>query len=180
MMRRYECEPSCEIIGQNVLAFVDNLQSEDIQPFLAKHNLETVEPDKWYPLQAWLDVLNDIQKEGNTIDDFVGIGMAIAEKAPLPPEVANMNLEQFLSILDVSYQMQHRGGNVGKITAEKVGDKHMKVTVDVVYPDNLEYGTAYGFARRFLPPGTHFIIKYDDTIKRKDEGGEVTIIHITW
>jgi hypothetical protein len=179
-MREFKCDPNAEIIGQNVLAFVQNLRAEEVQPFLKKHGLENVDPEKWYPLQDWLNVLNDIQREGEAMSDFVGIGMAIAETAPLPPETEGMNLEQFFGLLNPSYQMQHRSGDVGKIESEKVGDKHIKVTVDVPYPDDLEYGTAYGFAKRFLPKGTRFVVKYDEKQTRKDHGGENTIIHVTW
>ena len=112
--------------------------------------------------------------------NFVAIGAAISETAYLPPEVESMSFEQVIFAINDYYQMQHRNGDAGQISVEKVEDKHVVLYVRVPYPDDLEYGTAFGFARRFLPPNTHFIVQYDKDAVRHDQGGEETIIHVTW
>jgi hypothetical protein len=52
----------------------------------------------------------------------------------------------------------------------------------VVYPDDMSYGILYGYARRFLPPGTKFKVYYDPDVLPRDQGGSenYTIIHISW
>ncbi len=174
-------DPNAEIIGQNMMAFINCLQQGNIVPILDKYDLTNIEPDKWYPLQAWLDVLSDISEKGSAMFDFVSIGMAISESAVLPPEVDKLPFEVLILGLNDTYQMQHRNGDAGFLEVEKVEDKHIKITVNVPYPDDLEYGVAYGFARRFLPEGTVYNIKYDEEKTRREQGGEDdTVIHIRW
>jgi hypothetical protein len=50
--------------------------------------------------------------------------------------------------------------------------------MDVPYPDDLMYGMMYGFVRRLAPAGSGHIVAYDETITRKDQGGDYTVIHI--
>jgi hypothetical protein len=173
-------DPKVEIIGQNVLSFIQNVEAEAMQPVLKKHGLLNIQPDTWYPLQDWLDVLSDLSAQSNAMFNMVAIGTAISETALIPPEVAAMPLEQFLFIVDNVYQMQHRNGNPGHIRTERVDDHHIKLTVQVPYPDDLEYGTTYGFVRRFLPKGTQFTVRYDPDVPRREHGGDATIIHVSW
>jgi hypothetical protein len=173
-------DPNVEVIGQNMLSFIQNIQAEAIQPVLEKHGLLNVQPDTWYRLQDWLDVLSDLSTQSGAMFNMVAIGTAISETALIPPEVAAMSLEQFLFIVDNVYQMQHRNGDPGHIQTEQVADKHIKLTVRVPYPDDLEYGTTYGFVRRFLPKGTNFMVEYDPDTPRREQGGDATIIHVTW
>jgi hypothetical protein len=155
------------------------VNKEDILPVLDKHNLTRIDPDRWYPLQQWLDILSELSEQSNAMFNMVAIGTAVSETAVLPPGADQLSLEDILFAINDVYQMQHRG-HVGSVRTEKVADKHIRLIVRVPYPDDLEYGTAYGFARRFLPKGTPFTVKYDEGTQRHDEGGDSTIIHVTW
>ena len=81
-------------------------------------------------------------------------------------------------MMEHSYHMQHRKGDIGNVVTEKIDEGHFKLTDTGIYPDNLQYGVCYGFVRRFRPPGQSFRVKFDEDIPRRDEGGEVTIIHV--
>ena len=180
-MTNYQCfDPNAEVIGQNVQAFIQNLQAADIKPALERHGLTQIDPTAWYPIQKWLDVLSDLSGESGAMFNFVAIGAAIAQTAMLPPEVEKLTFEQIIFGINDFYQMQHRNGNAGEIKVSKVAEKHLVLDVYVPYPDDLEYGTAFGFARRFLPEGANFNIAYDEDKPRREQGGESTIIHITW
>lgn len=173
-------DPNTEVIGQNLLAFVQNMQSSEIMPVLEEHGLTNIDPNTWYPLQQWLDVLTALSDRSGAMFNFVAIGAAIAQTAFLPPEVERLTFEQVMFGINDYYQMQHRNGDAGSITVEKAGDKHLVLSVEVPYPDDLEYGTAYGFARRFLPPRSDFTVKYDGQTSKREDGGAATLIHITW
>ncbi|MBI5958152.1 MAG: hypothetical protein HY866_05430 [Chloroflexi bacterium] len=173
-------EPNVEVIGQNLLSFIQNVNAEHIEPVLRKYGLAVIEPEKWYPLQQWLDVLSDLAIQSGGMFDLVAIGAAISQTALMPPEVEKMPFEQFLFLVNDVYQMQHRNGKAGEVKVEKIADQHMKIVVRVPYPDDLEYGTTYGFAHRFLPKGTKILVEYDPSLKRRDQGGESTTIHVTW
>ena len=183
MAKKYQAfDSAAEAKGYAMLGFVQCIRGEEIKPYLKKHGLSNVDPEGWYPIQKWLDVLSDLAEErpGEAMFDFVAVGMKIMEVAQFPPQLDSMPFEQvFIALADDYRTAQHRG-NVGEIVNELVEEGHMKGTIRTPYPDDYWYGLFYGTARRFLPPGTHFIVKYDEDTPRRDEGGDVTIIHITW
>ena len=173
-------DPNTEVIGHNVLAFVQNAQADEIKTVLEKHDLAEIDPNAWYPQQKWLDVLSDLSEQGGAMFNFVAIGAAIAETAVMPPEAEKLSFEEVIFAINDIYQMQHRNGDAGEITIEKPGKNHLVLNVRVPYPDDLEYGTAFGFARRFLPKGTDFTVLYDDQAPRQSQDGDSTVIHVKW
>ena len=105
MSKRYESfDPNAEIIGQNVLGFVECVNSDHILPHLKKHGLSEIDPGSWYPLQKWLDVLNDMTTAGGAMFDFVSVGLQIAETAVYPPEVEQMPFADFVMLIPQVYQ----------------------------------------------------------------------------
>ena len=106
--------------------------------------------------------------------------MKEAEQAMVPPQFSQMNLGDVLMGVTQVFDLNNRGSDYGSCKAEKVGDKHVKVTLRAATPDDIWYGVFYGFVRRFAPKGVHFTVKYDSDIPRRENGGEFTIIHITW
>ncbi len=171
---------NAEVIGQNMSAFVECINKDHILPFLEKHGLSQIDPQTWYPLQDWLNVLNDMLDAGGAMFDFVSVGMKIADTAVYPPEVEGLPFADFVMMIPQVYQMQHRHGDVGEEQARQLGDQHLQLYMRTPYPDDLAYGVVWGMARRFLPPGTHFVIAYDEAEPRCDQGGDHTILDIQW
>lgn len=184
MLQRYvSFDPNAEVVGRSILAFVQCTQSEEIAPYLEKYGLASVDPNAWYPVQTWLDVLSDIARQTATLDtmyDFVSIGMKLADVVPLPSEYTKVPFnEALMASGGKGYQMNHRG-NVGEQTVTQIGDKHIQVRIRTPYPDDMFYGVYYGLARRFMPSGTNFTVAYDDSLPRRDQGGEVTVLNLVW
>ena len=179
-MRHLTCDPNIEVIGSSVIAIAKNAQADQIAPFLEKHNLTTIVPDQWYPAQQLLSVMNDLAAASGTTGNFVAIGLEIAKIAPFPPEPNFTSLESVLMMWNAIYQNDHRGGDIGFIETDKILDTQYRCTLQHIYPDDLMYGVAFGFAHRLLPSGTEFKVWYDHSILRLDLGGDQTIIHIAW
>jgi hypothetical protein len=181
-MRYLAFDPQGEVRGAVMLRLIDCVRREEIAPFLQKHGLFAIEPEAWYPLQAWLDLLGDIRSASseNALFDFVCIGMKISERVKLPAGFEQLPYEELVLSHDKIYQAQHRGGNVGSYSVEQAGDKHITLAVKTPYPDDLVYGVMCGEAQRFLPPGTRPAITFDERVPRRDQGGEVTVIHVRW
>jgi len=179
-MRILTCDPETEIIGQTVMSFVDNIQSEDVQPYLIKYGLENIQPDQWYPAKRQLDMMNDMAQGANLSSNLVAIGMALIENMLLPPGMDKAPLSAVLLGWDELYRMQHRGGQIGYVKTDRISDTHYTTTHHHIYPDDMTYGLAYGMARRWLPPSTRFKVFYDPDIPNMDNGGDVTIIHVEW
>lgn len=180
-MRRLYCNPEIEVQGTSVLSIVDNVRSDHIRLYLEKHQFTDIQPDTWYPCQTWLDIMNDMAQSPNTSPNYVAIGMAIADKVVLPPELHSASLPQILEMWDAIYQMNHRGGDVGYVRTEKIHDSLYRTVHKHLYPDDLTYGLAYGWCRRFLPQGTHFTVRYEDLHYRLDDGNATeTVILCEW
>jgi hypothetical protein len=179
-MRHFTCAPEIEFIGQNLRAFTDNLQGDEVGPIVAKYGLANADPNGWYKARPWMDAMNELAQHPNFSSNMVAIGMKIGEIVPMPPTLPNPTLGEVLQAWDGIYQYIHRGGDVGKIVCTKIDDKHYTTTHTDLYPDDFSYGIVYGYARRFLPRGARFKVHYDEEVKPRDHGGPITIIHVRW
>lgn len=180
-MRHLTCNDDVEVIGGVMLSFVDNIQAGEIKPILAKHGLDSIDPGTWYKCQRWLTVLNELSADSNMTANYVAIGMRIAEHVKLPPQLADATIDVILQKWGDIYKMQHRGSEIGGKGVEKVGDKQYRAVITDLYPDDMSYGSVYGFCRRFLPTGTPFTIEYEDLENRRDtNGAPETVILIGW
>jgi hypothetical protein len=174
---RYEpFSEDCEILGQVMLSLVMCVNAENIKPYLEKYNLTQIDPRKWYPARLMSAILSDMADAGGVMFDFVSIGMKLADLTPEPP--GDTFTEKIL-VWKEQDNKTSRGSDTGYSTTEMVGDKHLKIVNRRSSPDDLLYGYLYGFARRFLK-GTRFMVKYDESVPRRENGGDVTIIHVTW
>ena len=179
-MRKLQCDPETEIIGQTLLSYIDNIQAEEIHPYLEKYGLTEVDPEKWYPANNLMSLMNDMAAEANLSSNLVALGMATVAKMIIPPEMAALPLSAVLEGWNDLYYLQHRGGEIGYVKVEKITDHHYKTIHHLLYPDDMVYGVAYGLALRWLPKTVHFKIIYDADTPRRDNGGEDTIIHVVW
>ncbi len=173
-------EQHVEIIGATLSSLLENLRADEIRPYLKKHGLEHIDPEKWYPAALWLAVFEDLKQETNAVSNMVAVGMSIANKVILPPELEEATAPEILTAWGHIYDIQHRGADAGKITTEKISDNEYQVVLSTLYPDDLEYGVAYGFVKRFSPPGTAFSISYANESDRRARGGDVTILSVVF
>lgn len=179
-MPQYTCDPAILLNGHTVYSLLANMRADALSPLVKKYGLADIEKNDWYPLQDVLHLLSELKDQGTAMMDFVAVGMSAADLSPFPPELEKAPLEQILLLYPQAYPARHRNGVPGSVVAEKVAEGHIKMICDVPYPDDIFYGLMYGFARRFLPRGTDFTVRYDETEPRKEEGGPTTIIHVSW
>jgi hypothetical protein len=179
-MRHLTCDPRAETLGVNILAYFNNLRNDQTGPIMDRHGLGNVQPTDWIPTQKFLDALNDMGQTPDFMSALVAVGMGVGEILPVPFE--DPGLGDVLAIWNDIYQGLHRNADVGQITSEKESDTHYKITFTDVYSDDFNYGIMYGYAKRFLPPGTQFTIYYDPKVTPRDRGGNLgyTVIHTKW
>lgn len=181
MARYTSLSPDNELLGHVILRFLDCTDMAGMKPYLEAHGLSDVQPDHWYPEQSWLDVLNDVsQLKGRAPLDFRCIG---AELVHLVPEASQS--KSFVDIMrwwgnDDSIYRAYRGSDIGDRKVEIVDDHHIKIIMRSASPDDVNYGFVYGVCQRFLPPGTPFMVTYDEDVARRDQGGDHTVIHVVW
>jgi hypothetical protein len=178
-MRKLSAPAHVELAGYMTHVFVENLQSRETLPIFEKFGLVNLNPEGWYPTNDFLKALNELDSQHSLSSNLIAIGLEVGRTVPLPVQT----LEEALRAWDNIYKTVHRGhnGDIGSITLEKVSNTHFKAYLDDLYPDDLSYGIAYGFARRFLPEGTSFTVKYEDKRPRRDTSNvATTILHIQW
>ncbi|HRF98075.1 MAG TPA: hypothetical protein PLZ51_22870 [Aggregatilineales bacterium] len=184
-MKKFTAPPNVELAGFMAMTFIHNLQNKDTLPIFEKYGFSDIDPNKWYSASQLMDAMNEMVATGkNYSSAFVAIGMEIGKTLPMPPELANPTLGDVLTLVwDMGYKSVHRNhdGNIGSIQTEKINDKHYTTIHDHLYPDDFSYGIAYGFAKRFLPEGTHFTVYYDSELPQRDmDDADTTVLHIKW
>lgn len=180
-MKRYTTfDSNTELNGSTVLSFIININHQNIEKILKTRQLDNIDPEQWYPMQDVLDVFNDISETLNASANFVAIGVAAGEQGlqNLPPNVASMSIAEFFVFYEKVYQTRHRNGDAGYVKTEKVDDNHLIIRMKTPYPDDTMYGVFYAYARHFIPKNKHFTLQYDETLKRRENGGEETVCHL--
>jgi hypothetical protein len=172
--------PDHEIRGQLLVDCENAIGRSRTRPLFEKHGLVNIDPQAWYSEQQWLDVLSDMADLGDPMFDFVSLGIKIAENVTFPPGFDSLPLLTVLQNGSRVFHMNSRGSETGEITVETLNDKHVKLAFRVPDPDDFWYGIVFGYVRRCMPKGTHFTVFYDKEIPRREQGGEVTIIHVEW
>lgn len=180
-MPRIKPDPGVEITGAALLAYISNLRADVMQPILEKNNIADIDPETWYSITPLMEAMDDMMKERNFDEMMVAVGMEVTKVAVNPLEMPGVTLEDMLMGWNEHFQANHRGGNVGEIISEKLSETSYRITHRHIYPDGLNYGMAYAFARAFLPAGTDFSVKYEDVFKRLDYGGgDETVLLVSW
>ncbi len=170
-----------EVGGRVMLGFIQTMTASDIAPVINKYGLADAHPDKWYPMQTYLDALSEVAALNNPVVDLVSIGMAIVEAGLFPTGFESMSYIEVMSCWQEFYHLYNRGKGAGTIFAEIIDPGgHIRMVDCTPYPDDMQYGTLYGAASRFLPRSTEFAVFFDDHLPRKDEGARKTILHIRW
>lgn len=150
--------PEAIVAGQTVSAFLDNLQAEEIAPILPKYGLENIDPDKWYPHQAWLDVLHEISTMDNASTNLVAFGKKVVQTAVMPPEI-----DSIPSVLNLLHTIHHLNlQNVPEeegYAIEEVGPNHYHVYHNTPNPSDAIYGFLWGLVARYKAQNEVFIVR---------------------
>lgn len=174
-------DPEAKVIGQAMLGFSAVVEAKEMVPLLIKHGLTDVQPDQWYPLQKWLDLLTDLSQtpdKMSTMLIFIDIGSKVANNIFLPEEVlAFIRQNGFVAFMVASasatYYRDHQG-YVGKHQVEKISANHFKMTLQTPYPPDFWYGLCHGLAARFCPL---YVVHYEDIAMHSAAPGETVILH---
>lgn len=170
--------PDAEVLGGAINGFIDAVNRDNIMPHLEKLGMTDIDPTKWYPKQMYIDLWNEIlASSGYSMGDLVSVGMTIANTA-WPPDADGRPFDELVAEWGAAFDFVNRGADRGYVRTEKIDDKHYKVYNCTPDPDDLNYGVVYGFCKRFLPKGAGFKVKYDPNVKRRDDGGDETVILI--
>ncbi|MGO9310705.1 MAG: hypothetical protein ACLQDL_16990 [Spirochaetia bacterium] len=171
--------PNVEVNGETVLSVVDGMgaMKKMALGILETNGIKDPKPGQWFKQQAWLDAFKKISESigANTLSQ---IGQKIPENAQFPPGIDT--IEKALSVIDVAYHMNHRGGEIGHYNCKTDGSK--KATMECVnpYPCDFDRGIIVAMARRFGPQGGTVRVTHDDTKPCRKKGEESCTYNVAW
>lgn len=125
---------------------------------IAKHQLrlDDLTPEKFVPVQAWLNALQDIEQTVG-VSVIRAVGSRIIENADFPPEFSSV--ERIVESLDAIYYMNHRG-NVGHYRFERKGET-LVVRCETPYPRHFEWGLLEGICRSRAARGRRYSVAFE-------------------
>lgn len=167
--------PQAEVIGQTMIAFSENMESDVILPLLEKRGLATIDPEAWYPHQVWMDILKEMADtlgEGSATTAFVAFGRKVVETAVMPPEINTIP-----DVLNALHAIHH--ANLKNIPEEEGymieqrGPQHYLVYHNTPNPEEAIYGFLWGLAARFRGPNEVFVVRLLEQNDRPDRARSV-------
>ena len=149
MNHRRTFAPSIEVRGGNILSMLAAMgRFRPVgEAILASHGMTAVEADGWYPLQAFVDSLENISSSIGPHTLFQ-IGRQIPEYIKLPPGVHSF--EDVCAAFDRAFSLNHRGGDAGGVGYDLTGSRSAVIVTTTPYPCDFDRGVIQGFFQRFL------------------------------
>ena len=129
---------------------------------LGRHGLQTVDPHQWYPLQNWLDVLNDMTDAySDVFGEMLSIGIRILDNNRF---WIGSNTRDMVDVLKNwrHFYMQNHRGDVGTIEIIPGEGKRAEIKMHVPYPDEIMHGLLYALMQRYCPKDMNYSIQYEN------------------
>ena len=176
-MAEYQAiDPNVETRGGGVLAFISGMGDSAI-PILKKHGLHPVDADGWYNQQKVLDAYRELRNQD--FMNLVAIGMKVPDTAVWPPEVDTVH--NALASLDVAYQMNHRGGEIGGYHYQETGPNSGTIVANNPFPSDFDYGLIYRVVQKFRKETVnHLLVILDETQPSRKNGDDSCTYLISW
>jgi hypothetical protein len=168
-----------EVKGAAVVAVVKGMGAYEASArrLLADANIVDLQEERWYPQQAWLSVFRTIAEKLGPATLRL-IGTKITETALWPPTVNSV--EAALASIDIAYQMNHRGGDIGHYRFDKTGKKSGVVVCQNPYPCDFDLGIIEATVKRFSPDGVHPQVIHDAAKPCRKKGDASCTYQVLW
>jgi len=180
MVYPYRYAPGAEVSGAVMSAIFNHYRRDEVINSLRKHHLDYFEPDQWYLVDQFINLLAECSQQPSFSSNLISVGMPMIYHIEPADEIFSLSSLEKLLMLGDLHMSQHRNGDAGGYTVTQLADQAIRYTENTVWPDDMIYGYLYGAAKRFLEPGTHFILRYADQHDRQEMGGQSTTLDLTW
>ncbi len=144
-----------EIMGGYVLALTQSAPEQDLPDLLVMHGFHALNAYTWYPLRAWLELLNDLSARSTL--SMETLGRRAAAHMALPHWIDSLSTG--LLWFEELYQRSHRGGNHGEVSVRVVHGRYIRFTIRTPYPSAFIKGMLHGLAARLLPANTKLDVR---------------------
>lgn len=182
-MVEYETfDPDAEVKGEEVRSIaeaagrISTVFGERVEMILAENGLGDVRPDAWYPLQSYLDALQQIATQVGD-DTILYLGKKLPELNDWPSGVTTV--VDAMESVRTAYGTFHRGGDVGHYELEELGGSEVRFTCENPYPCTLTRGVIRGTGEKFSPP-TAFVDLEEESTRCRADGGDKCVYRVSW
>ena len=170
--------PTDQVSGASIQAYVHTLglsRRRGLQ-LLAEQGITAVDPESWYPWQAYLNAQRAIYEVVGP--HTVGrIGRMLVEEASFTSEIDGIHAA--LSTLDRDYRLRHRGKDVGGFAYQPTGDRSGRMAIRNPYPCELDRQVVEALCRRFRPPESLTVyVKHEGGCR--NDGAEECVLDLRW
>lgn len=129
-------------MGQSLLGVARGLSGTgvpwpEVLNLLAQGGIQDPRPENWYPLEPYLRLLHEVEHiYGRSA--LKAMGRAIPDTSRFPPDLDSM--ERVLHLLNVAYQVNHRGKRIGFYDCLFPAPRQAEVICANPYPCALDEG----------------------------------------
>ncbi len=179
-MNRSMLASDVEVYGKSAQALVNAMEFLKLkaQRILATHGIESLEAEKWYPLQKVIASFDDILKQVGP-HTTRAIGRAVPKSAAFPPSINTF--ESALLSLDQVYRMNHRGkGDIGSYRYQAGTGNTGRMMADNPYPCEFDQGLMEALFDRFQPKGSFVLRIEHDPLGCRAKGARSCTYHLKW
>jgi len=170
--------PDGKMLGAVLLAFVQNINAEELEPFLTQFHMSKIEPHEWYSEQLILDFENAIlTSRFNSSENLVAIGVKGIDTTPFPPDIKTFE-DAIESMNGMSKYVTQNMPDEAKMYIAVHSADGPTITANLPYPKDILYGYIWALARRYKPAGRRFSVKFVENPDPENFPGQA--YKVTW
>jgi len=140
--------PEIEVDGRTLIADISGMLVGSVaRHLLAEQGVHEVDPTRWYPQQAWLNVYRSINEQLGS-DTLYSIGRRIPYTADFPDD-SMFDVPSALAAIDVAYQGSHRGGEIGHYKFIERARDDYEIHSANPYPNEFNLGIISSLVERY-------------------------------
>jgi hypothetical protein len=171
-----------EVLGVSMLGCLQGLREagipeDEVAAMVAQAGLANLDPEGWYPQQPYLDLFRDVEQrfgEGT----LRAMARQVPDHAEFPPGIHT--LVDALQTLDIAYQLNHRGGTIGRYAYVPFGPKEGLMVCENPYGCAFDLGILEALVARFCPDRTAPVIRHRVGTPCRRFGAEACTYHLLW
>ena len=169
-----------EVNGHTILSVVRAIPTyqTELEEVLARHGLENIRPEGWYPQLFWLNAFRQIG-ENYRADVLFSIGKAIPENAIFPFNM--VTVQDALSSINIAYHINHRGGEIGYYKLTEYSHERQSATMECrnPYPSHFDRGIISAMVEKFSSKNS-VDVYLDSLFPTRLNGADSCTYRVSW
>lgn len=143
--------PRAEVWGASLLGVARGLEGTGVPwtqvlSLLSESGIQEPVAEGWYGLASYMAFLAQVEARHGR-EALRAMGRAIPDTSRFPPELDSLG--RALRLLDVAYQVNHRGGVIGSYQVRQLDPGWAEMRCENPYPCDLDFGILERLVERF-------------------------------